>query len=144
MSETKAFLSYCPKCGYQGIYENGDEICPFCKTKELPTKYDWDEWLFGNSYPPNLEQIIHEEYIAHNPQFNENMYHSRINKEKIMQQVSFDKMNAPNTPKCPICGSTSLSKITLAKKATKIALFGIFGMGDNGKTWKCNNCGSKF
>ncbi len=50
----------------------------------------------------------------------------------------------PNIPKCPICGSTNLSKITIAQKAGKIALFGIFGMGDNGKTWKCNNCGSKF
>ncbi len=49
-----------------------------------------------------------------------------------------------NVPKCPICGSTNLSKITIAQKAGKIALFGIFGMGDNGKTWKCNNCGSKF
>ena len=49
-----------------------------------------------------------------------------------------------NTPKCPICQSTNLSKITTIQKAGKIALFGIFGMGDNGKTWKCNNCGSKF
>lgn len=49
-----------------------------------------------------------------------------------------------NVPKCPICGSTNLSKITITHKAGKIALFGIFGMGDNGKTWKCNNCGSKF
>lgn len=51
---------------------------------------------------------------------------------------------APSIPKCPICGSTNLFKITTAHKVGKIALFGIFGMGDNGKTWKCNNCGSKF
>lgn len=49
-----------------------------------------------------------------------------------------------NKPKCPICGSTNLSKITATKKVMKIAAFGIFGMGDNGKTWKCNNCDSKF
>ena len=49
-----------------------------------------------------------------------------------------------NKPKCPICNSTNLSKITATKKIVKIAAFGIFGMGDNGKTWKCNNCGSKF
>lgn len=47
-------------------------------------------------------------------------------------------------PKCPICQSTDLSKISMAKKTIKIVAFGIFGMGDNGKTWKCNNCGSKF
>lgn len=49
-----------------------------------------------------------------------------------------------NIPKCPICQSTNLSKITNTSKAMKIAMFGVFGMGDNGKTWKCNNCGSKF
>lgn len=49
-----------------------------------------------------------------------------------------------NKPKCPICQSTNLSKITTTKKAMKIAAFGIFGMEDNGKTWKCNDCGSKF
>ncbi len=49
-----------------------------------------------------------------------------------------------NSPHCPICNSTDLSKITTTKKVAKTAAFGIFGMGDNGKTWKCNNCGSKF
>lgn len=47
-------------------------------------------------------------------------------------------------PKCPICQSTNLSKISAVKKAGKIGLFGIFGAGDIGKTYKCNNCGSKF
>lgn len=51
---------------------------------------------------------------------------------------------ALNKPKCPICQSTNLSKISTTKKVAKIAAFGVFGMGDNGKTWKCNNCGSKF
>lgn len=49
-----------------------------------------------------------------------------------------------NKPHCPICNSTNLSKITTTHKVAKIAAFGIFGMGDNGKTWKCNNCGSRF
>ena len=47
----QAFLSYCPKCGNKGIYENGNEICKYCGTKELPTKYDWDKWLFGGQGP---------------------------------------------------------------------------------------------
>ena len=49
-----------------------------------------------------------------------------------------------NIPRCPTCNSTNLSKITTTKKVAKVAAFGIFGMGDNGKTWKCNICGSKF
>lgn len=47
-------------------------------------------------------------------------------------------------PKCPICGSKNLSKLSTADKIVKIGLFGIFGMGDNGKTYKCNDCGAKF
>lgn len=49
-----------------------------------------------------------------------------------------------NTPQCPICKSTKLKKIAIAKKAAKISVFGIFGAGDLGKTWQCENCGSKF
>ncbi len=65
--------------------------------------------------------------------------------EYFAREVGFVEQPTPqNVPKCPICGSTDLSKITIAHKAGKIALFGIFGIGDNGKTWKCNNCGSKF
>ena len=60
------------------------------------------------------------------------------------KKVSQRPQPTVNIPKCPVCGSTNLSKITTAKKATKIAFFGIFGMGDNGKTWKCNNCDSRF
>ena len=65
--------------------------------------------------------------------------------EYFAREVGFvDQPTPKNIPKCPICGTTNLSKITIAQKAGKIALLGIFGMGDNGKTWKCNNCGSKF
>lgn len=49
-----------------------------------------------------------------------------------------------NKPKCPICNSTNLSKLSNVGKVAKVGLFGIFGAGDIGKTWKCNNCGSKF
>ncbi|CDA73713.1 putative uncharacterized protein [Ruminococcus sp. CAG:579] len=47
-------------------------------------------------------------------------------------------------PKCPICGSTDLTQISTVKKAAKVATFGIYGAGDIGKTWRCNNCKSKF
>ena len=49
-----------------------------------------------------------------------------------------------NKPKCPICGSKNLSKYNSFGKALKMAKYGIFGMYDNGKTYICNNCGSKF
>ena len=47
-------------------------------------------------------------------------------------------------PKCPICGSTNLSKISNLGKAIGLSLFGIGGADNLGKTWKCENCGSKF
>ena len=65
-------------------------------------------------------------------------------REQILQMKHPKHIQTQNIPHCPICQSTDLSKITTTKKVAKIAAFGIFGMGDNGKTWKCNNCGSKF
>lgn len=47
-------------------------------------------------------------------------------------------------PKCPICNSPNLSKISSIGKAAKISLFGIYGADNLGKTYKCNNCGSRF
>ena len=47
-------------------------------------------------------------------------------------------------PKCPICGSTNLKKISAANKVGSVALFGLLAAGRVSKTWKCENCGSKF
>lgn len=63
------------------------------------------------------------------------------------EQMAYNNMIAKellNKPKCPICGSKNLSKYKSFEKALKMAAFGIFGMGDIGKTYMCNNCGSKF
>lgn len=48
------------------------------------------------------------------------------------------------SPQCPICGSYDLSQITPLQKAGKIFVWGVYAAGDMSKTWKCNNCGSKF
>jgi len=48
------------------------------------------------------------------------------------------------TPKCPHCSSTSLTKLSNVKSFAKILTFGLAGAGDVGKTYKCNNCGSRF
>lgn len=143
MSSKQAFLSYCPKCGEQGIYENGNEKCPFCGTKELPTKYDWDEWLFGNSYPEHLDEIIFDEYIKDNPLFDEDLYAQRVGKEKLLQKATLDKQREANKPKCPTCGSTNISKISTGKKAIGFAAVGVFS-SNFGKTMECKNCGYKW
>ncbi len=58
--------------------------------------------------------------------------------------ISNNTTTKNDAPKCPICNSTNLTKISTTSKALKIGLFGLFGAGDVGKTYKCNNCGSKF
>lgn len=116
------------------------KYCKFCK------KYygDSDKYCLKCNRP--LEQvdenvvpeIVKTEIAKHNSI--ESLPHQ--SRHPSPRKISIDSNE--NIPKCPICGSTSLSKITNAHKASKILMFGIFGMGDNGKTWRCNNCGSKF
>ena len=64
--------------------------------------------------------------------------------EIIDKMTKEEKSKISKLPKCPICGSTNLSKISIIKTGMKIGAFGLLGAGDVGKTWKCNNCGSKF
>ena len=139
----QAFLSYCPKCGNQGIYENGNEICQYCGTKELPTKYDWDKWLFGGEYPNNLDEIIFNEYIKDNPLFDENIYEQREGKEKLLQQASLGKQQEQNIPKCPTCGSTNVKHISTLNRAVSIGAFGLFS-SKIGKNYECLNCKAKW
>lgn len=143
MTDKPAFLSYCPKCGYQGIYETGKEKCQYCGTKELPTKYDWDKWLFGGEYPDNLAEIIFDEYIKGNPQFDEDLYIQRENKEKLLQKATLDKQRETNKPKCPTCGSTNVHPISSGKKALGFLTVGIFS-SSFGKSYECENCKYKW
>lgn len=143
MVDKPAFLSYCPKCGNQGIYENGNEKCQYCGTKELPTKYNWDRWLFGGEYPDNLAEIIFDEYIKDNPLFDENLYEQREGKEKLLQKATLDKQREVIKPKCPTCGSTNVHKISTGKKALGFVIVGIFS-SNFGKTMECKQCGYKW
>lgn len=138
MAKDELYMSCCPKCGDVGDDLN---ICPYCGEKQIRTKYTLIDLLEQDDIDD--EKIV-DEYARCSSLFDEDLYRSRINKEKLLQKVTLDKQREANKPKCPICQSTNLSKISTTHKAGKIALFGIFGAGDISKTWKCNNCGSKF
>lgn len=90
------------------------------------------------------QKLTPEEEAEEKRKFKESMrgaeadYYLNLGKQKREEQENANK------PKCPICNSTNLSKLSNVGKVTKVGLFGIFGAGDIGKTWKCNNCGSKF
>ena len=148
-------MKICPEC--RGLYFDQDQQCDNCKI-ELLNKDDFNTTL-GEYYKMNHSQRVANRYnpqdeivckyqfpeiYEYNEQKSQQEYKAlqRKSQQKMIEKEQIEKQQ--NTPKCPICQSTNLSKITTVQKAGKIALFGIFGMGDNGKTWKCNNFGSKF
>lgn len=76
-------------------------------------------------------------------QYYKNQISERQKKNLAQMQREKDKENC--IPKCPICGSNNINKIAFGNRAVKTAVFGIAGaVDDAGKTYKCENCGSKF
>ena len=137
------------------------EKCDICNsvTYKVPEKY----WVDGLDFIINdqSKQQLFEDCIKSSPEFDPELYNKKDaviakrwsdykKSEAISDAIAQGAdpktafKTAGNIPHCPICGSAKLSKISGAKKAIKIGLFGIFGAGDLGKTWKCENCGSKF
>ncbi len=69
--------------------------------------------------------------------------HERQAKNLAQIQKEKDKVNC--IPKCPVCGSGNIQKISVGTRVVKTAAFGVIGaVDDAGKTYKCENCGSKF
>ena len=140
-------IRYCPKCGEIALTSmRPNEKCLYCGTILQDTEYICYDVIDHGNLKPEIRKAIFEKYIKNSPSYSEEAVKDREEKEsrERLNLPSSYKPKEGNTPKCPICQSTNLSKITNTRKAGKIALFGIFGAGDLGKTWKCNNCGSKF
>ena len=136
-------IKICLKCTKE-ITNKKLTVCPFCECIDLLDKDSYDSIIQNYKNASNTaKQMFYKD-----PTFIKLMnYHPEMFKREMPNPVIYTKPQSQqnaNKPKCPICQSTNLSQITTVQKAGKIALFGIFGMGDNGKTWKCNNCGSKF
>lgn len=132
----------CPRCSKFLMSIHGlTEKCECCGTQMIETKYD--EQKVDMSLE-ELQKLIFSEYVKNNPLYDPD--EEKRTTEHLKQRNSTSYNNSPKTniPRCPICQSTNLEKISTAKKIGKIAMFGVFGMGDNGKTWRCKNCGSKF
>ena len=143
MKDDNIYYGYCPKCGNVTFIETKNEKCNCCNTNLLPTPYTMNEYLFGNSIDVNIDKKIFDEYIKGNSQFDEELYRSRINKEKLLRQASLDKQREQNKPKCPTCGSTNVEKISTTKKAIGFVAVGVFS-SNFGKTMHCKNCGYKW
>lgn len=166
-------VMFCERCGWVGGKFFGKK-CDSCEIKmkilpeELMYKYHIfvEDWL-QTSYEEKLSRknnfVIGE--LNSSPLFSVENYQKQVQKNiqrhqkideyekrKILEQQAknlakmqkeIDKQNC--IPKCPVCGSTSVNKITVTNRAVKTAIFGIYGVVDDaGKTYQCNNCGSKF
>lgn len=129
----------CMTCGR--LVHKDETECGYCKN--------------DNRISTNLEDLdtdakigdyIDIRKISEEPKFVKAMM--ELHKTDIIEYTAkmsqFKQQNDSNIPKCPTCGSTNLSKLSTTGKAAKVGLFGIFGAGDLGKTYRCNNCGSKF
>lgn len=166
-------VMYCEKCG-RVYYIFISKKCKFCKTKmkllpeELKYKYhifveDWSK-ISDEEVIQRKENFVFGELI-NNPIFSLGDYKMQVQKQRQLNkeldewrkrqalerqrkniarmQIEKDKQNC--IPKCPICGSSNLNKITSSTRAVKTAFFGVVGaVDDAGKTYQCNNCGSKF
>ena len=135
----------CKRCGHIEMWQKElIPVCEYCNSELVDTEYILQDVLEHGEIKPEIRKAIFEKYIKNSPLYSEESVKDREEKDGRERLNLPSSYKPKNTPKCPICQSTNLSKITTVQKAGKIALFGIFGMGDNGKTWKCNNCGSKF
>ena len=143
MKDDNIYYGYCPKCGNITFIETKNEKCNCCNTNLLPTPYTMNEYLFGNSIDVNIDKKIFDEYIKGNSQFDEELYRSRINKEKLLRQASLDKQREQNKPKCPTCGSTNVKHITTLNRAVSIGVLGLFS-SKIGKNYECLHCKSKW
>ena len=152
-------LYYCDRCGNLGDeFDNECFCCGNSPLKPIPREYtDNFRWRDGDGKQAFIEDVVkkspnldpylfeHKEEIIqkYNDEMNIKMAIGKAIGDGADPDIAF-KNEGKNIPKCPICGSVSLSKISNVGKAASVGLFGIFGAGDLGKTWKCNNCGSKF
>ena len=166
-------VMYCEVCG-KTCYMLFSKKCKFCGSKmkllseELKYKYhifveDWEQ-ISREEMIIRKENFVMSE-LKSNPFFSDEEYKKQVQNQKqineeleeYQQKQNLEQQNKINQeaqkildkqnciPKCPICGSTNIKKITMTTRVAKTATFGIAGaVDDAGKTYKCNNCGSKF
>lgn len=142
---------FCRKCGLIKMVKTHTDSCPICDSPlfAVPDEYLTQSKIMFKTQ--NLRQKFENE-LKSSPDYDETIASQKdiiiAKKEEAHKKVIEEKVSEYKSayPKkcCPVCNSTSLSKISNVGKVAKIGAFGILGAGDLGKTWKCNNCGTKF
>lgn len=136
----------CPKCGLLRFVEFNDVshmVCDYCSTKRTDIGETVEMRKIDDEGDRELfVQRIHRKYLFNNPEFDETAYEARLKKREDFMRGMTER-NA-NRPKCPICQSTNIHKISGVNKVGSALMFGVFAAGHVSKTYKCDNCGSKF
>ena len=164
---------YCEKCGHVGhiVFNKKCKNCGI-KMKLLPEKLKYKYHIFVEDWvqTSDEEELSRKENfvmgeLRDNPLFSMEDYQKQVQKKiqlnqrlndyekrKLLEQQAKnlariqkekDKQNC--IPKCPICGASNINKITVSSRAIKTTIFGVVGaVDDAGKTYKCDNCGSRF
>ncbi len=163
----------CENCGYyRSRLDESNCFCPVCNTEFTKLgmidgykvnnlngeqRAQWAEKKFGHPISEEMHNLRREyqkrawlEYEKQEEEEQRRLEEERKTYEWRAMQNAYNSISNPssarsNVPKCPVCGSTSLKKISLTTRAVKTAVFGTIGaIDDAGKTYKCENCGSKF
>lgn len=160
-------LLYCAKCGLMYLGTYNQEVCWICNSicRKVPSQYmvSLNGEISDIAIDKDKEQQFIEERIKNSPDFDQAMWDLREQKLEERQKefnaqddaaiISALRAGADpktafvnkgqNMPKCPTCGSTNIQEISGTKRWLSAGLFGL-ASSDVGKSWKCNNCGSKF
>ena len=141
-------LLYCKKCGKVFHTISTNEKCPFCGLQTSPVPKEYWEDDNGIFLSNQTKEKIVEELVKNSPNFNQNAFDGRIEKEKesdkewqrVQSIIDTRSNQSKNQPKCPTCGSTNIKKVSGVERGTSVAFFGLFSK-KIGKQFKCNSCG---
>lgn len=132
------FVGYCPICGNidLGIEQDKEHKCLYCNHETIITKYSLEEY-FKNGV--KISEIF-EEYAKNSPDFDEELFNKREEKENAIIHGEGATVNTQRNDilKCPKCGSTAVSIGTRG-----FSLFtGFIGSGQTVN--RCGKCGYKW
>ena len=118
--------------------------CPYCGSKIIKINiltYDFYAIAEVSNYNSDFRDAMIE--LRQKDVIEYGLKMAEINRQ-LMLMDELEEKDDSNILKCPYCNSKDLVRISELGKALKVGFFGLRGADDLGKTWECQNCGSKF
>lgn len=150
-----SYRYYCPFCGKH--MADNESHCWSCKREIIPMQSEKERTYYISEAEKRIGDrtrgydILFEEEIQHNPQFDRSAYEARIQaKQKRESEKQLDSMihhmaseKNKNLPKCPTCSSVNIRKIGTLERGLSASLWRL-GSGKIGKSMVCKDCGYKW